>query len=152
MRVTAGYLLDTNALSLLAPRTRPNDGPSGEATFRAWVRAHDEDLYLSVITLAEIQAGVSRLERKGAAKRAGDLAHWLGAVLELYQQRTLPLDSVAALEAGRMLDRAMAAGAAPGFEDAAIAAIAAVHRLTLVTANERHFRHFGVAFVSPPTG
>jgi len=57
----------------------------------------------------------------------------------------------ATLETGRMLDRAMAAGAAPGFEDAAIAAIAAVHGLTVVTANRRHFKHFGVALISPPT-
>jgi predicted nucleic acid-binding protein len=49
-----------------------------------------------------------------------------------------------------MLDRAIAAGTAPGFEDAAIAATAAVHSLTVVTANERHFKHFGVAFISPP--
>jgi predicted nucleic acid-binding protein len=141
-----GYLLDTNALSILAP---PQAGPDGSA-FRAWVRAHDEGLYLSVVTLAEIQAGVSRLERKGAAKRATDLTHWLGAILELYQSRTLPLSLSAALEAGRMLDRAMAAGADPGFEDAAIAATAAVHGVTVVTASERHFKHFGVAFVSPP--
>jgi predicted nucleic acid-binding protein len=99
--------------------------------------------------LAEIQAGISRLERRGAAKRAGDLAHWLSAILELYQSRTLPLASDAALETGRMLDRAIAAGSAPGFEDAAIAATAAVNDLTVVTANERHFKHFGVAFISP---
>jgi predicted nucleic acid-binding protein len=48
-----------------------------------------------------------------------------------------------------MLDRATAAGAAPDFEDAAIAATAAVHGFTVVTANERHFRHFGVSFISP---
>ena len=103
----------------------------------------------SVITLAEIQAGVSRLERKGATRRAADLARWLTAILELYQPRTLPLASSAALETGRMLDRAVAAGAAPGFEDTAIAATAAVHGLTVVTANKRHFKHFGVALVSP---
>jgi toxin FitB len=145
-----GYLLDTNALSTLAPRTVPPAATSDGAAFRAWVREHDQELFLSVITLAEIQAGVSRLERKGAARRAADLAHWLNAILELYQSRTLPLAASAALETGRMLDRAMGAGAAPGFEDAAIAATAAVHGLTVVTANERHFKHFGVAFIPPP--
>jgi len=79
------------------------------------------------------------------------LSHWLSAILELYQSRTLPLAANAALETGRMLDRAMAAGAAPGFEDAAIAAIAAVHGLTVVTANRWHFKHFGVTLISPPT-
>jgi toxin FitB len=146
-----GYLLDTNALSLLAPTAVPRSATASKGTaFRAWLRAHDEELFLSVITLAEIQAGVSRLERKGAARRAADLAHWLSAILELYQSRTLTFAADAALEAGRMLDRAMAAGASPGFEDAAIAATAAVHGLTVVTANERHFRCFGVAFIPPP--
>jgi predicted nucleic acid-binding protein len=152
MKGTRGYLIDTNALSILSPRTAsPRAGTSAAAAFRTWVQAHDEDLFLSVITLAEIQAGVSRLERKGAAKRAADLSRWLSAVLELYQPRTLPLASDAALEAGRMLDRAAGAGAAPGFEDAAIAATASIHGPTVVTANVRHFRHFGVPFISPPT-
>jgi toxin FitB len=148
--MTPGYLLDTNALSTLAPQATRASG--GAAAFRAWVREHDDELFLSVITLAEVQAGVSRLERRGAAKRATDLSHWLDAILELYQSRTLPLASVAALETGRMLDRAIAAGSAPGFEDAAIAATAKLNGLTVVTANERHFRHFGVDFISPPMG
>jgi toxin FitB len=148
-----GYLLDTNALSTLAPPPVPQRAAAPRTTgFRAWVREHDEELFVSVVTLAEMQAGVSRLERKGAIRRAADLAHWLSAILELYQSRTLPLASRAALETGRMLDRAMGAGAAPGFEDAAIAATAAIHGLTVVTANERHFKHFGVAFISPPAG
>jgi predicted nucleic acid-binding protein len=146
-----GYLLDTNALSILAPPTAPRNATMSDgAAFRAWVREHDDELFLSTITLAEIQAGVSRLERQGAARRAADLSHWLSAILELYQSRTLPLAANTALETGRLLDRAIARGAAPGFEDAAIAATAAVHSLTVVTANERHFKHFGVAFISPP--
>jgi predicted nucleic acid-binding protein len=145
------FLLDTNALSILAPLAVSRDAATSDrAAFRAWVRAHGEELFLSVITLAEIQAGVSRLARKGATRRAADLSHWLAAVLELYRSRTLPLEASAALETGRMLDRAIAAGAAPGFEDAAIAATAAVHGLTVVTANERHFKHFRVAFIWPP--
>jgi predicted nucleic acid-binding protein len=148
--MTSGYLLDTNALSILAPQAMPRASASeGTAAFRAWVQDHDEELFLSVITLAEVQAGVSQLERRGAAKRAADLSRWLRAILELYQSRTLPLASATALETGRMLDSAIAAGSAPGFEDAAIAATAKVNGLTVVTANERHFKHFGVAFISP---
>jgi len=148
-----GYLLDTNVLSILAPPAVPrNASTSDSAAFRAWVREHGEELFLSTITLAEIQAGVSQLERKGATRRAADLSRWLSAILELYQSRALPLAASAALETGRMLDRAIAAGAAPSFEDAAIAATAAVHGLRVVTANERHFKYFGVAFMSPPAG
>jgi predicted nucleic acid-binding protein len=145
----SGYLLDTNAISILAPPAAQNALPSHVVRFRAWVREHDERLFLSAITLAEIQAGISQLDRKGSTRRAAALAHWLGAILELYDSRTLPLTSSAALEAGRLLDRAIGMGAAPGFEDAAIAATAAVHDLTIVTANTRHFEHFGVPFISP---
>ena len=142
-----GYLLDTNALSILAPAAGTTSDRA--AAFRNWIREHDDALFLSVITLAKIQAGISRLERKGATKRAADLSHWLSAILELYRSRTLPLASATALETGRMLDRATAAGGAPGFEDAAIAATAVINDLTVVTANERHFKHFGVTFISP---
>jgi toxin FitB len=146
----SGYLLDTNAISVLAPPSAAQSAaPPHVARFRTWVREHGGQLFLSAITLAEIQAGISQLERKGSTRRASALAHWLGAILEFYDSRTLPLTSSAALEAGRLLDRAIGAGAAPGFEDAAIAATAAVHDLTVVTANTRHFAHFGVPFMSP---
>jgi predicted nucleic acid-binding protein len=145
-----GYLLDTNALSILAPKATPRSATaSHDAGFRSWIRRHDEELFLSAITLAELQAGVSKLERKGASRRAADLARWLDAIVELYRARTLPLAADEALETGRMLDRAIAAGADPGFEDAAIAATAALRALTVVTANERHFQLFGVPVLSP---
>jgi toxin FitB len=99
-----GYLLDTNALSILAPLAMPRNATiSDGAAFRAWVREHDDELFLSTIILAEIQAGVSRLEHKGAARRAADLSHWLSAILDLYQSRTLLHASNAALETGRVL-------------------------------------------------
>jgi predicted nucleic acid-binding protein len=102
--------------------------------------------------LTEIEAGISRLERKGSARRAAALVYWLNAIIELYDSRIVPFASPAALEAGRLLDRAIGAGASPGFEDAAIAATAAVHDLTVVTANIRHFKHFGVPLTSPISG
>ena len=123
--------------------------PPHVARFRTWLREHDEQLFLSTITLAEIQAGIAQLERKGSVRRAAALANWLNAILELYDSRTLPLSRAAALDAGRLLDRAIAAGADPGFEDAAIAGTASAHNLTVVTANTRHFEHFGVPSMSP---
>jgi predicted nucleic acid-binding protein len=146
----SGYLLDTSAISIIAPRAAPRIAvPSTVARFRTFLREYDDELFLSTITLAEIQSGISQLQRKGSTRRAAALAHWLNGILELYDSRTLPLTSSAALETGRLLDRAIAAGADPGFEDAAIAATAAVNDLTVVTANVRHFRHFGVRLRSP---
>ncbi len=132
-----------------SPLSAQNALPSHVARFRTWVREHDDQLFLSAITLAEIQAGISQLERKGSVRRAAALAHWLSAILELYDSRMLPFTSSAAVECGRLLDRAIGAGADPGFEDAAIAATAAVHNLTVVTANTQHFEHFAVSLISP---
>jgi predicted nucleic acid-binding protein len=146
-----GYLLDTNVISLVAPGTETKKLTPGRAGFQRWIRAHGENLFLSVITLAEVQAGISRLERKKASRCAADLAHWLDAIVELYQSRILPLTVPVALEAGRLLDRAIGSGVEAGFEDAAIAATASIHDLTVVTENTRHFQAFGVP-IMPPQG
>src|SRR5258708_31783107 len=83
-------------LLLDVPRLDPDDLPKRRPPVSC---ARDDDaLFLSVITLAEMQAGISRLERKGASKRAADLSLWLSATLELYQSRTLPIASGTALE------------------------------------------------------
>lgn len=144
-----GYLLDTNAISLLAPGIAPQMWVSGRAGFQSWIREHGDSLFLSVITLAEIQAGIAQLERKGASRRAADLAHWFEAIVELYESRVLPLTMAVALETGRLLDRAIGSGIDARFEDAAIAATASVHDLTVVTDNSRHFEAFGVPFMAP---
>ena len=144
-----GYLLDTNAVSLLAPRSENKEVPD-RAVFRQWVREHNEHLFLSVITLAELQAGISRLERRNSTRRASDLTRWLQAVLELYETRILSLTPDIALETGRLLDRAIGNGIDAGFEDAAIAATASLHDFTVVTTNIRHFETFGIRLEAPP--
>jgi predicted nucleic acid-binding protein len=145
-----GFLLDTNAVSALAPL--PSEAPASSQTtaFSAWVRAHDDELFLSAVTLGEIQAGISKLERRGASARARRLSQWLAAILELYEARILALDARAALTAGRCLDRAVGKGGSPGFEDAAIAGTAIIHDLTIVTANVKHFELLGVPYMRLP--
>src|SRR5260370_7381046 len=88
----SGYLLDTDAISILAPQPAAQNAlPSHVARFRTWVREHDDQLFLSAITLAEIQAGISRLERKGSARRAPALAHWLSPIPTFYYSTPFPL-------------------------------------------------------------
>src|SRR2546430_17603865 len=63
-----GYLLDTSLLSELVKRT-PNPAVV------AWVDARDEDtLFISVVTLGELQKGVSKLPH---SERKGALQSWL---------------------------------------------------------------------------
>lgn len=65
----------------------------------------------------------------------------------LHGDRILPFGIREARHAGAMLDRARAHD--PGFEDIAIAATAAAHGFTVLTANERHFTPLGVPYVNP---
>jgi toxin FitB len=137
------YLLDTNIVSADAPTKRQ----VGVEAFAAWVRAHSERLYVSAITIAEIEAGIARAIRINAATKAENLRRWLVAVEHFYAGRILSFGVEEARHAGLILDRARAYD--PGFEDIAIAATAAAQHLTILTANERHFEPLGVAFANP---
>ncbi|MGV1794087.1 PIN domain-containing protein [Rhizobium sp. A37_96] len=137
------YLLDTNIVSADAP-TKCHVGVDA---FAAWMRANSDRLYLSAVTIAEIEAGIARAVRIGATTKAEHLRRWLVAVEHFYGGRILPFGIEEARHAGLMLDRARAHD--PGFEDIAIAATAAAHGLTVLTANERHFEPLGVPFANP---
>ncbi len=115
----------------------------------AWLRAPDDHLYISAVTIAEIEQGICKLRRAGGAERAEALSRWLGALLAEAAARILPLDAAVGWVAGRLSDAAMAVGRHPGFPDVAIAATAMAHDLVLVTGNGRHFAPLGVAVVDP---
>lgn len=137
------YLLDTNIVSADAPSKRQAQSED----FEAWLRRHDGELYISAVTVAEIEAGIARAIRIGATTKARQLRQWLGAVEHFYAGRILVFGVEEAHEAGVILDRARAHD--PGFEDIAIAATAAAHGLTVLTANERHFAPLGVPMLNP---
>jgi len=103
-------------------------------------------LFMSAISVAEIEAGIARADRMRATTKADRLRRWLAAVEQIYSDRILPFGIEEARHAGAILDRARAH--APGFEDIAIAATAAVRGFTVLTANERHFAPLGVAYLN----
>lgn len=113
----------------------------------SWLRAHGDQLHISTVTVAEIEAGIARAIRIGATTKAGRLRRWLSAVEHFYAGRILPFGIEEARYAGAILDRARAHD--PSFEDIAIAATAAARGFTVLTANERHFTPLGVAVVNP---
>ena len=142
--MSAGYLLDTSVLSMLAPG-RPALTPE----VSRWMRDHADELYLSAVTVAEIEQGICKLRRTGGAERAERLTLWLDALLESAADRVLPLDGRVGRKAGALSDQALADGRHPGFADIAIAATAAAHDLILLTRNVRHFAPLRVAFRDP---
>lgn len=137
------YLLDTNIISADAPAKRQ----LGPDAFATWMRRHSDSLYLSTVTVAEIEAGIARAVRIDALAKAERLRRWLAVVEHIYAGRILAFDIEAARRAGAILDRARSHD--PGFEDIAIAATAAAHGFTVLTANERHFAPLGVPFANP---
>ncbi len=138
------YLVDTNVLSVGEP-ARAATAPG----LADWMRLRSSQLFLSVVTIAEVQQGIAKARRDGSVRKAERLSLWLDAVVHLYGERVLPMDVDVARVAGELSDRARAAGRPPGFEDIIIAATAAHHGLTLLTRNTKHFEPLGVAFHDP---
>ncbi|CDZ54425.1 type II toxin-antitoxin system VapC family toxin [Rhizobium leguminosarum] len=136
------FLVDTNVISALAPSKRQSSGQLVE-----WLDKASSQLFLSVISAAEVKSGIAKAERDGATTKAQRLKDWWESIEYLYAQKLLPFDLRCAHAAGRILDDARAHQ--PGFEDIAIAATAKVHGLTVLTRNMRHFGPLGVQVLDP---
>ena len=106
-------------------------------------------LFLSAVTIAEIEDGIAKSRREGATRKSSDLAAWLETVLHLYGDRVLAFDVAAARIAGAISDRARGRGQAPGFADIIIAATAQHRGLTILSRDVRHLAPLGVAVVDP---
>jgi predicted nucleic acid-binding protein len=138
------FLADTNVISEGAPAK----AKASPALVR-WMDRNSGRLFLSTITLAEIEQGIARARRLGAHAKAIRLATWLETLIHLYRARMLPLDVRSARIAGSLSDLARSRGHAPGFPDLAIAATAVAYNLTILTGNVRDFAPLGVPVLNP---
>ncbi len=130
------YLLDTNVVSELR---RPN--PHRQVL--SWVQdVPGEQLYLSAVTVGEIQAGIEITREQDSAK-ADELEAWLVRLIGAYN--VLPVDAAAFREWGRLMHRK----SDTLLQDAMIAAVARVHGLIVVTRNVRNFDTLGVDTLDP---
>ena len=121
------YLVDTNVVSELR-RQRPHPAVA------EWIRPLSaEQLFLSAVTVGEIQAGIE-ITREQDRTKANQLEVWLDQVIASYQ--VLVLDGPVLREWARLMHRQ----SDTLIQDALIAATAAVHRLTVVTRNVPGFR------------
>lgn len=137
------HLLDTNVISELRKPARRAD-----ADVRAWVAGRaSSDLYLSVITVLEVEVGIARLARRHPTQSAR-LQTWLDEeLLDAFAGRVLPVDVAVVRRAARL----HVPDPRPE-RDALIAATAAVHGLTVVTRNVKDFEPLDVAIVNPWVG
>ena len=110
----------------------------------AWLQAVPEsELFLSVITLGEIERGIVAVAPRDPVF-AQRLAAWLDEVMRRFAPRILPVETGTARRWGRLAAAHGHAGA-----DLLIAATALEHGLTVATSNTRHFLDTGVALVDP---
>lgn len=137
------YLVDTNVISAAALSQ-----PTAPALVE-WMDAHSASLFLSVVTVAEIEDGIAKSRREGATRKSANLAPWLETVLQLYGDRVLVFDIPTAQIAGAIADRARGQGQAPGLADIIIAATAQHHRLTILSRNLKHFEPLGGVVIDP---
>jgi len=121
------------------------------ADFLTWLDRMDGDgrLFLSVVSIHEIEKGIALLDHKGATAKAANLKAWLNGLVSTYDDKIIGFDAQAAAIGGRLEAKALAAGHDPGMADAVIAGIAAAHELVIVTRNTKHFLPFGVAVLLP---
>lgn len=135
------FLLDTCVLSeMIKPR------PNRHVT--AWLSECDENaLFLSVLTLGEIQKGIAKLPG-GVRKNA--IQHWLDNDLrERFADRILAISAEVALTWGTVAGDAEKQGKPLPSIDGLLAATALAHNLTLVTRNENDMRRTGVRLFNP---
>ena len=138
------YLLDTNVVFELRKTV---DGKA-DAAVVAWVSGIDAgEMFISALTLMELEIGILRIERRDALQGARLRAWFETRVCPEFEDRTLSIDTAVARRCARLhvpdpkSDR-----------DALIAATALEHGLTVVTRNTGDFSATGVSLINPWLG
>ncbi len=135
------YLLDTSLISELI-KPRPDKG------VLAWVENHSEQtLFLSVLSLGEIQKGVAKLP---SSKKQKLLQEWVSNDLpQRFRDRVLGIDEETAILWGKLQGEAERSGRKMPVIDSLIAATAKLHNLIVVTRNGADIAQSGVEIVNP---
>lgn len=134
-------LLDTNVVSEI----RKIGSGRADAGVASWLERQSQlDLYLSVVSVCELERGVQRAERRDS-RQGALLREWLDdKVVPAFKGRILDIDVRVALKCAQLR-----AHRTCEISDAFIAATALENRMTLVTRNIAHFQPLGVRVLNP---
>jgi toxin FitB len=137
------YLVDTNVISTGAPSR------IASAALMDWMDTHSAALSLSAVTVTEIEDGITKLRREGATRNSTDVAAWWRALLHLYGERILPLDTRDRSDRRRLIRPSARprSGARTGRPDHR--GDGARHGLTILSRNLKHFAPLGVPVLDP---
>lgn len=134
------YLIDTDLLSLLERKQVP-------PKLAAWVNANEVDIFLSVVSFAEIQFGLDR----APATHKPSLATWLADLRRKLAPSTEELSVPVLVRWKELLAELKGKNRTMTCEDSLIAATALYHGHTIATHNGRHFEPAGVQTFDPLT-
>jgi len=133
------YLVDTNVFSELAKS-------SPDARVVEWLRHHEQDLYVSAVTIGELRRGIEGLSQ---GKRKTALLAWLNGVCRRMEGRILSFNTSTAHVWGQFVAAWEKKGTTVPSLDSQIAATAHRHGLTVVTRNVSDFQNTGVKLLNP---
>lgn len=135
------YLLDTNVVSEI----RKMKSGKSDANVTAWIHSvNAATLYISVITVLELEQGILSKEREDATQGT-ILRNWFeNQVLPAFSQATLNIDAAVARQCAQLH-----VPNKKGERDALIAATALVHNMTVVTRNTKDFKGTPVTLLNP---
>ena len=132
------FLIDTDLLSLVQRKRVP-------AKLLEWLEANDDEIFLSVISLAELRFGVNTAP-KG---HQPELFAWLDETKRQFATATEPLTEPILIRWKELLSELKQKNRTMTCEDSLIAATALFYGHTVATQNTRHFEPAGVDLVNP---
>lgn len=132
------FLVDTDVLSILERKQIP-------PRLVAWVENHEADIFLSIVSLAELQFGL----RRAPVTHMASLAAWLADIRRRLAPATEELTEPVLVRWKELLADLKVKNRTMTCEDSLIAATALLHGHTIATHNKRHFEPAGVAVIDP---
>jgi predicted nucleic acid-binding protein len=136
------YLVDTNVVSMLDPRRHAHAPELIE-----WLERNGASLFLSVMTITEMDAGMLKLRRESKPERADEITALVAAILTDFGDRVLGVDVETARHIARLGSEAYQQPIA--LPDLIIAATAARHGLIVLTRDLSHFQRLNVPARDP---